>query len=189
MPESPNYAIPYLEADDEPNIPLVTEGIATVVDAALLAGAGDLASEAAARAAADDTLTTPGWTAYTPAWTAASSNPAIGNGTIVGEYRRVPGSDLVIARGRILMGSTTTYGTGRWLLSLPLTAAVATLEVGAAMCYDASSVTSGQRPAVCWHNSATLLRFTSTSGEVFSTSPFTWAQDDQLRWSFTYEPA
>lgn len=131
-------------------------------------------------------LDAPGWTSYSPTWTGASSDPVIDNGTITGAYRRVPGSDLVVVTGRILMGSATTYGSGRWIVSLPVTATDATVGAGSAVCYDAS-VSTGERAAVCWFNSSTTLRFSSSGGEVGASSPFTWATSDQLRWTFMYE--
>lgn len=61
------------------------------------------------------------WTSYVPAWTGSGSNPAIGNGTITGHYARV--GRMVFFKVAITMGSTTTYGTGNYSVSLPVTAA------------------------------------------------------------------
>lgn len=133
-------------------------------------------------------LTAAGWTPYTPTWTGSSSNPAIGDGAIVGAYRQVPGSDLIITTGRILIGSTTTPGSGRWIVSLPVNAAAATVGSGSATVYDAS-VSTGGRPATCWFNSAADLRFMSTGGDLGAASPLTWATGDQIRWTMLYEAA
>lgn len=54
---------------------------------------------------------------YTPAWTASGTNPAIVNGTIVGRYY-IKGM-IFSARIIVTMGSSTTYGTGTWILSYP----------------------------------------------------------------------
>ncbi|WP_182379817.1 hypothetical protein [Nocardioides sp. WS12] len=59
------------------------------------------------------------WTSYSPAWTGATTNPVIGNGTIVGRYRQIGKS--VDFRVVITMGSTTTYGSGQYAISLPVT--------------------------------------------------------------------
>ena len=60
------------------------------------------------------------WVDYAAAWTASSSNPAIGNGTIDASYHRIGKTvDFLV---KITMGSTTTYGSGGWRISLPFTA-------------------------------------------------------------------
>ncbi|MGW6566435.1 hypothetical protein [Streptomyces sp. NPDC054975] len=60
------------------------------------------------------------WVSYTPSWT-ASSNPSIGNGSLAGRYKLI--GKLCMAQIEIVMGTTTTFGTGTWNLSLPFTAA------------------------------------------------------------------
>ncbi len=60
------------------------------------------------------------WTAFTPTWTAATTNPAIGNGSFDCRYQQI--NKLVVAHYRVAFGSTTTYGTGQWRFSLPITA-------------------------------------------------------------------
>lgn len=58
---------------------------------------------------------------YTPVWTAATTNPVLGNGTLVGKFRQAyKAVDFVVA---LTMGSTTTYGTGAgYTISLPVAA-------------------------------------------------------------------
>ena len=61
-----------------------------------------------------------GWTSYTPVWTATVTNPVIGNGVIEGGYRRIGGRiDFWI---KLAAGSTTTFGSGSYILSLPVSA-------------------------------------------------------------------
>src|SRR5689334_17734691 len=57
------------------------------------------------------------WTDYACAWTAVTSNPVIGNGTIDASYHRI--GKTVWFTVKITMGSTTTYGAGQWRVSLP----------------------------------------------------------------------
>jgi hypothetical protein len=59
-------------------------------------------------------------TSYTPSWTAVTTNPAIGNGTIVGAYKQI--GKMVFFRVSIAFGSTTTYGSGAYSISLPVAA-------------------------------------------------------------------
>jgi hypothetical protein len=63
----------------------------------------------------------PPWLSYTPPWLAASTNPTIGNGTIVGRYwlrNKTCGFRIVIT-----FGSTTNGGTGAYTFGLPFQAA------------------------------------------------------------------
>ena len=62
------------------------------------------------------------WTAYTPTWTSSGTAPAKGNGTLVGYYAKV--GRVVTVKIALTSGSTTTFGTGAYLFSLPLPAAV-----------------------------------------------------------------
>ena len=57
------------------------------------------------------------WTAYTPTWTASTTNPTIGNGWITGFYRRV--GDSVEIKILAQLGSTSSIGSGTYNFSLP----------------------------------------------------------------------
>lgn len=57
------------------------------------------------------------WLKFTPSWTSSGTNPAIGNGAIRGRYRR-RGSEGQV-RWHVKIGTTTTFGTAEWRLSLP----------------------------------------------------------------------
>ncbi|MBK6900124.1 MAG: hypothetical protein IPH09_12980, partial [bacterium] len=54
---------------------------------------------------------------FTPAWTGASSNPAIGNGAITCSYSR--DGSVVTAFYSLSIGSSTTFGSGVWRFALP----------------------------------------------------------------------
>jgi len=55
--------------------------------------------------------------AYTPTWSAASTAVSLGNGTIVGYYER--NGSLITGFVNLTFGTTTTYGTGNWRVTLP----------------------------------------------------------------------
>lgn len=63
------------------------------------------------------------WTAYTPAWTSAGTAPALGNGTLIGRYRKM--GKILDFRLLLTLGTTSTLGTGAWFFSLPATMAAA----------------------------------------------------------------
>ena len=60
-------------------------------------------------------------TSYTPSWTAATTNPVIGNGSIIGLYSQI--NKMVYFKVVITFGTTTTFGTGAYSLTLPVAAA------------------------------------------------------------------
>lgn len=61
------------------------------------------------------------WTAYVPIWgTTGGSGSSIGNGSLSGRFQQV--GRTVNVKAQITMGSTTTYGTSQWTLSLPVPA-------------------------------------------------------------------
>lgn len=62
------------------------------------------------------------WTSYTPVWSSSGTAVSLGNGTIVGYYAKV--GRLVTAKVEMNSGSTTTFGSGFYSWTLPLTAAV-----------------------------------------------------------------
>jgi hypothetical protein len=57
------------------------------------------------------------WTSYTPTWSATTTNPVIGNGSISGRYLAV--GKFVQVKILVAPGSTTTFGSGTYLLSPP----------------------------------------------------------------------
>lgn len=121
------------------------------------------------------------WVAYTPAWTASTTNPTLGNGTITGAYK-IQGRTL-FTRIHLTMGSTTTFGAGRYSFSLPGAAvAVAARQVVSAVCMDASPVAYYPCVAFIDPSGSTFARIAEPAGSngVSPTAPFTWAQDDQL---------
>lgn len=120
--------------------------------------------------------------AYTPTWT-ASVNPSIGNGTITGLY---------YLRGRtcwldvyLVMGSTTTFGTGAWSLSIPFTSKAMDTGVPPSGVMTAFAFDSGTNYRLGTGSliSTAALRtiFDSSADYTGPTVPITWANGDGLR--------
>jgi len=133
-----------------------------------------------------------GWTAYTPQWTAASVNPVINNGTIEGYYKVIGKTCFV--RGNIAMGSTTTFGTGEWYVSMPFTASNADAILMSANLLDNGSgwynaMVAGARAG--FNHKAPIQYQTAggTAGDINATAPFTWASTDRFMWNGSYEIA
>ena len=132
------------------------------------------------------------WRSYTPSWTASSINPSIGNGSLEGWYKVVGKTCFV--RGNIVMGSTTTFGSGEWYVSMPFTASHADailmtanlLDNGAAW-YNA--VLNGARAGFNYKAPIQYQGGAGTALDVNATQPYTWANSDRFLWNGSYEIA
>lgn len=132
------------------------------------------------------------WTSYTPTWTSSGTAPAIGNGSLTGDYMRA--GALVIFRIVLTMGGTTTYGTGTYSLSLPVAAATGIgRQVLTGGARDASATADYVIHGVITDASTTvsLRALPGTAGNALAnmspTVPFTWASSDVLTIGGTYE--
>lgn len=132
------------------------------------------------------------WVSYTPAWTGATTNPTLGNGTKVGRY--ISAGKLVHFYVEITMGSTTTYGAGLYSLDLPVTE-VSRNWTFTGQVIDASA-TGAIYPIVAVRTAlgSVELRCDPTVAgnnlrEVRSAQPITFATGDTIFLSGTYEAA
>jgi len=140
----------------------------------------------------DTYVKTPGaWTSYTPSWTGSTTNPVLGNGTLVGRYQKT--GRQVVAHINLTTGSTTTYGSGNYNFSLPFTAA----NAGASL-IGSSMLLGTDR----WNGSTNISPGASTLAAFFPISatnnrvdfwtparPEAMANGTQLRITFAYESA
>lgn len=136
------------------------------------------------------------WTTYTPTWSSTGTSPSLGNGTLFGEYTR--NGDDCTAHGNLLMGSTTTYGTGEWRFLLPFPAATLAHAdfhwTGSADALDRGTAWhSGVARVASAASHVMILSPTTASGgtptEWNSGRPFTWVTNDVLSWQVTYRIA
>lgn len=156
--------------------------------------AGEKPSAATMNAHIRDNLLAIGdaWTSYTPTWTGATTNPVLGNGTIVGKY--LSAGKLTAFRITLTMGSTTTYGTGQWRLTLPVAPSSARWNFLAEV-FDTSTASRLAGTAVYEAaNSALALWSPGASAGGFDRVvsvglPITWATGDQVNISGVYEAA
>ena len=132
------------------------------------------------------------WTSYIPVWTAASVNPVINNGTIEGWYKLVGKTCFV--RGNIAMGSTTTFGSGEWYVSMPFTASHADAILMTANLLDNTTawynaVVNGARAGFNYKAPLQYQAVGGTANDVNATQPFTWASSDRFIWNGSFEIA
>lgn len=128
------------------------------------------------------------WTAYSPAWTGSVTNPTIGNGSITGAYRRR--GDTVTMRVEILIGSTTTFGSGDYFISLPLSASTSYSQI--VPLYGLDSGTTNYVALLLFGRAITdgakgKWIFDQVAAPGSPTSPFTWANNDVVVVTGSYE--
>lgn len=124
------------------------------------------------------------WVGYTPSWSGT-----LGNGTLVGAYRREGSS--VHFRIKLLWGSTTSHGATGQNFGLPITAngTYAFLHpVGTAIAYNAGLA---KHPGIARTESTSIVQIidTLTNLDASNTQPFTWGNTDEMMISGTYEAA
>lgn len=131
---------------------------------------------------------------FTPAWTGASTNPVLGNGSIREVYSRLGGSIRVELE--VTIGSSTTLGTGAWLFSVPFALGPSEPNIGA-LAYGVGECTLIHTGTSDWTGQARLTgsslkiyytsaATTTTGAVVTGSAPFSWASGDQLHCSISY---
>lgn len=126
-------------------------------------------------------VTDPGsWRSYTPTWTAGTTNPTIGNGSISGSYTVI--GRTVKFRVNTNWGSSTSNGVGsyRWSPPLPI-ANISDLigePVGQATVYDTSAGTRYTRAA--YITSAGISLIDAAGSIVGASNPVAWANGDGM---------
>ncbi|MFD3741575.1 hypothetical protein [Streptomyces sp. NPDC058629] len=130
------------------------------------------------------------WTAFTPTWTGTTTNPSFGNAVVTARYMKIGRSCRV--RWDIVMGSTTTYGSGGWSFGLPFAAAGAGVQIGGAHAFQSQRV-AGQ--VIVAAGASVCTPFFPTSGSpanlswVGPTVPLTWAAGGRFVAELEYETA
>jgi hypothetical protein len=121
-------------------------------------------------------------TSYTPTWTGGS--PTIGNGTLSASYTRK--GVFVQVNVTLIIGSTTTVGSGAWTFGLPFAANRPT--VGSAYLINSAGTTVFSGVAFVDASAQTFRVVTSNSSSAFvgSAQPFAWATGDKMYVSIEY---
>lgn len=128
------------------------------------------------------------WQSYAPVW---GGGPTLGNGSLDGRYVQI--GKVVHAHVRLVMGSTTTFVGTAWTFTLPVAASTSMgtlIGIGSASILDVTPFTL--YVAIVRLNSTTEVQLdigATPSNQVQQTVPFTYAVNDAIRFSFTYEAA
>jgi len=130
------------------------------------------------------------WQSYTVSWTATTTNPSIGNGTLTGRYTQI--GKTIMGNILLICGSTTTFGSGTWRFSLPKISASSNmpfmghftiLDYGTRFYVGTILIDNG------FANFEIVRRDGDGYGAFSSTLPHVWAVNDELQIAFTYETA
>lgn len=133
------------------------------------------------------------WTSYTPQWTAPITNPALNNGTITGAYKLIGKTCFV--RVRLVIGSTTTLGSGQWYFSLPFSASVASgIQFPCSMLDNGNAWYQGtvngeyggftDKTAIIGQSSGS-----NSSQGIEANFPIAWGTSDTIQFNGSYEIA
>lgn len=130
-------------------------------------------------------LLTDAWTSYVPAVTGVT----MGNGTVTGRHKTI--GKTVHVNVRLTMGTTSSV-TGTLGVALPSVPKLNTFQSGTALFKDDSANAYHIGIAVGNYTAsppaeANLLTATTPSVLASATAPFTWATNDFLEFSLTYE--
>lgn len=123
-------------------------------------------------------------TTYTPTWTGSVSNPVLGNAVVNSSYQQV--GRRTHYEGSIVMGSTTTYGSGSYQMSAPVGLASTARANGLLYLAD-TSAPANDRMGLFAGSGAALFALLTSAGNVGPTNPFTFATGDSIRWAIITE--
>lgn len=131
------------------------------------------------------------WDAYTPVWTAVTTNPTMGATTLVGAWRRI--GKTIDYRIIITIGAGFAAGSGGYRFSLPVatTAGLAgqsNFPMGTAHLLDSSAPASYMRH-VAFATTGTVLILDDAAAQMTNAVPFIPAAGDKIMIAGRYEAA
>jgi hypothetical protein len=122
---------------------------------------------------------------YNVQWTAPTTNPTIGDGSLIGRYVRR--GNLCRFQIILIFGTTTTAGSGNWSFSLPFASSTGVVSsTGVAPCHvrDAG-LNNYERFGLIPPNTSVMTTFVQLDNAtnvnfLNATTPFTWGNGDSL---------
>jgi hypothetical protein len=128
------------------------------------------------------------WVSHTPSWYSTGGAPSFGNATIISQYRRLPGTNIVAYRFSFSFGSSTVFGDGFYTHSLPLTASANSVSASIGSAYLLQNGVQ-DRPGTIHLTDTGKFEIISSSGHVAHVVPWTWASGDNMSGQVLYEVA
>ena len=123
---------------------------------------------------------------YTPTWTSAGTAPAIGNGTLSGQYVKV--GQVVWVYIKMTAGSTTTFGSANnWSFSIPFTCTSSGGSIGTGYGLNSSTNASYVHVVKLAASASVVTPFVGGSPDGYQAAePFAWASGDSVTMAITY---
>lgn len=125
------------------------------------------------------------WTSYTPTWSAASGTPSVGNGSLAAAYKLI--GQTAFVRLRLVIGTTSTLGTGLWGFTLPAGATPNAVQSVPGFLSNSAGTVRHPLGAYLTAGSGVFRIAVNGSSGVGSAAPFAWADGDQLVLCGSYE--
>jgi hypothetical protein len=131
------------------------------------------------------------WTSYVPGWFGTVTNPVIGNGSATGGYVQL--GKIVHCWGKIVAGTTTTYGSGGYSFGLPVAADAAFAgRLGHGYLRDTGTSDWIGTAGIGSSTSVFILNGLGGAGTNTTHSPaqpFAMGNTDSITWQLTYPAA
>ena len=124
------------------------------------------------------------WQSYTPVWTAATTNPSIGNGTLSGRYCLI--GKLITAKIFLQLGTTSTPGSGAYSFTFPIAPLNYRLVSGV---YRLRDTGGNLYEGAVEPFSATFALIRDGGAYVTNATPFGFADQDSIGIGLSYEIA
>lgn len=126
---------------------------------------------------------------YTPTWGSTGTLPVLGDGVIVGKYTQV--ANMVTVEISLTMGSTTTYGTGNYIFSLPIQAVNNSVS-WLGNCWIENNAVRIEYGFAKIEANGTGMTLWSPNGvgtlaQITNTFPHTWKNQDNIVLSIQYQ--
>ena len=121
------------------------------------------------------------WASYTPVWTASTTNPTLGDGTLTGRHTQIGKLATVVIN--LTIGSTTNIGSGIYAFSLPITKS-GSVHIGL---WWLNKPGVGNYVGNAYTATSTTVSMVSDLGYVSSTAPVAPASSTAYRLTITYE--
>ncbi len=116
---------------------------------------------------------------YTVSWTASTTNPTLGNGTLIGRY--TVRNSLCRVQIELTFGSTTAAGSGTYNFSLPITHSTGWgKSLGTVYILDSGTTNYTGVAIVDAGASIINIAINSVASYVNATNPIAWASGDKI---------
>lgn len=122
---------------------------------------------------------------YQPEWQSSGVAPTVGNGAIVGDWSRQ--GSVVHFSAQLTVGSTSTFGTGFYRITLPMAPPAGINQSVTCLIYDSSANLYYVGVGVIGTGLAYVSMQTNAASGVAATSPITFATGDLIRVSGSYQ--